>query len=368
MESKKYYSHIAGLKGIACVLIMIGHFLGLYKYAQQFLPGIPFLNAVLDSKMSFLLDEGYWLYLFFFISGYLISKARVNTVSEIAVKSLNRFFRLAFPILFSYLIIYFIYTAFGFYNDQTANLFQCTWFQEFYRGQYSIIQVLTSPMDVLLSGNCVLNSPYWVLKEMFAASVMIYVLRYVYSLLSKNNEALCFFVLILVTFAFIMGSSPIIAACLIGMLLSVYEEVDGILKKPYFSFGVILLAMTQYAFSGTYLFNLFFVFLILYVPESKLFDGFLSLKPIQFLGKISWGIYSFHWPLMCSLGAMLMITMEPEMGLLNSYALSCGLTAIATLMVSVVFYFTFERLSSYLSKKIDICLEKLISKFSLLKS
>lgn len=361
MESKKYYSHITGLKGIACVFIMIGHFLGLYKFSEQFLPSIPFLDVVLDSKASFLIDEGYWLYLFFYISGYLISKASVKSASEIVVKSINRFLRLAFPILFSYLIIYLIYTTIGFYNNQTASLFQGSWFQTFYLEQYSIMHVLKSPTDVLLSGNCAMNAPYWVLKEMFAASVIIYVLKYFYSILSKKNEALCFFILIIITFAF-MIISPIITACLIGMLISLYEEVDGILKKSYFSFGAILVAMTQYLFSGTYVFNLFFVFLILFVPRSKIFNCVLTWKPVQFLGKVSWGIYSFHWPLMCSLGAMLIIALQPQMGLLNSYGLSCVLMTIATFLISVAFYLSFERLSSYLSKKIDHYLRKAVSK------
>lgn len=61
MESKKYYSYITGLKGIACIFIMIGHFLGLYKYSQQFLPSIPLLDTILNSRVSFfwMRDTGY---------------------------------------------------------------------------------------------------------------------------------------------------------------------------------------------------------------------------------------------------------------------------------------------------------------------
>lgn len=366
MEQKKYYSHVAGLKGIACIFIMLGHYLGLYKYSQQFSPSIPLLDTILNSRISFFLDEGYWLYLFFFLSGYLVSKSQVKTVSDIVMKSLNRFFRLAFPVFFAYLLIYLIYCLFGFYSGQTTNLFQCDWFQKYYSEQYSIIHVLRSPIDVLFLGNSTLNAPYWVLRDMFIASIIVYILKRFYLFLSKKNEALCFSVFVTVTFA-AETVSPIIAACLIGMIISIYEDVEGILSKPYFSFWAIIIALSQHIFSGTSILNLFFVFLILCVPKVRLFDRILSSRPVVFLGKISWGIYSFHWPLMCSIGALLIINLHPQTGLINAFSLACISSALITLVVSVIFYYTFERFSSHLSTTIAACLKQITSRLSLLR-
>lgn len=361
MESKKYYHYLTGLKGIACILIMIGHYLGLYKYSEQFVPSVSFLDTILHSRISFILDEGYWLYLFFFISGYLVSKAQVKTIAEVFMKSINRFFRLAFPVFFSYLVIFLIYSLFGFHNAQTANLFQCDWFQIFYYyEQYSIIDVLRSPISVLFFGEVVLNGPYWVLKEMFIASIIIYLVKYFYPILSGKNEAICFSVLIIVTLIMAL-ESPVIAACLIGMLVSLCEDIDGLQSKSYFSFWAIIVAMSQFAFFGTYLFNVFFVFLIIYIPKVDIFNRILSSKPVLFFGKISWGIYSFHWPLICSLGALLIIHLQPQIGLLNAYVLACVLSALITFFVSVGFYFTFEKLSSRLSKTIAAVLKQILS-------
>ena len=110
-RKKGYQNHITGLKGAACVLIMLGHFLGLYKYAQQFEPRFRLIDFILDSRFSFFLNEGYWLYLFFVISGYLIAKSEIKSIKDVIYKIINRFFRFAFPIFFAYLVIFTIYLA-----------------------------------------------------------------------------------------------------------------------------------------------------------------------------------------------------------------------------------------------------------------
>lgn len=366
MESKKHYNYITGLKGISCILILAGHYLGLYKHAQQFAPRISLLDAVLNSPFSFFLKEGYWLYLFFFISGYLVAKTNIKKPGEIVIKSIRRFFRLAFPVFFAYLLIYILYILIGFHNVSTSALFHCDWFQNYYSEQYSIVHVLRSPIDVLLCGRVVLNGPYWVLRDMFFSSIIIYILKSCYLFLSQKNEAICLSIMVIITVAFVF-ISPIIASCLIGMLISIYEDVEGILKKPYFAFWAIIISMLQYALSATYIFNVFFIFLILFIPRVKFIDNIFSSSPFRFLGKISWGIYSFHWPLMCSLGSILIIQLQPQIGLLNSYAIACIISSLATFIIAVIFYYTFERLSSYLLANIDICIKRIASQFSVRK-
>lgn len=365
METKKPY--ISGLKGISCVLIMIGHFLGLYKYAEQFLPNISPLDAFIHSRISYILNEQYWLYLFFFLSGYLVAQSRVETVGDVVIKSVKRFFRFAFPIFFAYLVIYLIYILIGFHNANTIVLFQCEWFQNFYSEQYSFMQVLRSPIDVLFYGACSLNQPYWVLKEMLVASIIIYILKYCYLSLSKKNEALCFSALIIITFSF-FSVSPVIFACLIGMLVSICENIPEILTKSYFAFWIMLIALFQYLLFQHFVFNIFFLFLIIFVPKVNFINNILSSKLFVFLGEISWGVYSFHWPLMCSLGALLIITLQPTVGLLYAFAIACVIVSIITLVISFIFNLTFERLSSYLSSRIDTHLKQIVSKLSTRKS
>ena len=105
-DNYKYY--IDGLKGVACFFIMIGHFLGIYKYSENFPEDIVALNRLLTSKFSFLLNEGWWLYLFFVVSGYLVGKSTVRTIKDLLVRCVKRILRFVLPISFSYFIIYII--------------------------------------------------------------------------------------------------------------------------------------------------------------------------------------------------------------------------------------------------------------------
>ena len=80
-----------------------------------------------------------------------------------------------------------------------------------------------------------------------------------------------------------------------------------------------------------------------------------------FFGKISWGVFSFHWPVICSLGALLIMKLNAVMGLASAYAVSCVLALIVTIALSEGFYYTLEKLATLLTKDIDTCMKRLLS-------
>lgn len=362
-DRQTYYYHLNGLKGFACLLIMLGHYLGLYKYSQSFIPSIRIIDILNNSSFSFLIDESYWLYLFFVVSGYLVSKSKINNLSDVITKTISRFLRLALPILFSYFLIYLIYFTVGFHTVETNTLFQCQWYQNFYTEVYTIKDVLLGPIDVLLFGKCLLNDPYWVLQMMFFSSLLIYFLKLIFSKFSTSkHESLVFSILIVFTMVS-YAISPIISACLVGMLVSFYE--DGEIKsKPCYAFWFLFVAMSIYILPGALKSTLFFAALIVFVPRIKIIETVFSSKPIQFIGKLSWGIYSFHWPIICSFGALFILGLTSHIGLIQSYFVSFVIIFLFTLLFSVCFYCSFERLSSFITKQATACLVKLINGIS----
>ena len=346
-----YYYHLNGLKGMSCIFVMIGHYLGLYKYAETFTPSIDIIDFVNNSKFAFMFHERYWLYLFFVVSGYLVSKSKIENLKDLMTKIVNRFLRLALPILFSYFFIYLIYLIFGVHAVETNTIFQNKWYQSFYQFSYSIKDVLFSPIFVLLLGKHSMNWPYWCLRMMFLSSIVIYVIKFTLEKSKKKYESFIFSLLIIFVLLSYFYISEVLSACLVGMLVSLYEKSD-INTKSCYAFWFIFVAMAIDIFPRTIKTILFFASLIIYIPQIKPFNSFFSSKLMQFLGNISWGIYSFHWPIICSLGALSILKFTEYIGLTKSYYISFMGGIFLTFVLSIGFNYFIEPLITYIKNKI----------------
>lgn len=296
--------------------------------------------------------------MFFVISGYLIAKARIESIRDVVYRVTNRFFRFAFPILFAYLVIFTVYLTIGFHTAETKPLFQCDWYQSYYHGQYTFTDVIFGPIMVIL-GKPVLNAPYWVLKNMFISSIAIYGLKYGLTRLFAQRDELAFSIMMGLLFAS-LAVSHIITACLIGMVISLYGDNKRIISSPVFAVWSMIVCMAIYFLPSNAAASIFFSSLVLLIPRVEWIDRLLCSKAFQFLGRISWGIYSFHWPLICSLGAMIIVKYSSQIGLSNAYLAACILTGIATIVLSTLFFHTFEKLASYYTLRVSQFFQRII--------
>ena len=347
------------MKGIACILVLTGHYLGIYKYAQSFCPSIHLIDAINKSPLSFLIDEGCWLHLFFVISGYLATKTKIHDLAELCSKIIKRFLRLAFPIFFSCTIIFLIYKFIGFHHKETSHLFQSIWFQhQYYSAGFTFKDVLLSPIKILIMGDDSLNRPYWVLAMMFFSSVLIYLINYFFYNIKSSSKikiqyGLELAVIILCSFVF-----PILSAHMIGMLLSDCQEHYNQYKK-FYSSGIILIILSILFLPEKIIESFIFAILIFLVPRLAWLDKFMSLKIFQSSGNISWGVYSFHWPLIYSVGALCIINFYSNYGLITAFIIGFVTVIFTTILLSVFFYFTFDKISSIFTNIIyRLCLKK----------
>ena len=109
---------IDGLKGIACVLIMVGHFAEIYVLAQDISAIDANIIHRFPSFLSILFTTSFWVRLFFVISGYLICKSRINNFYDVIRKSLLRFLRFYLPILAASIIILLMGLLIGFHTAE----------------------------------------------------------------------------------------------------------------------------------------------------------------------------------------------------------------------------------------------------------
>jgi len=68
--------YIDGMKGLTCLFVLLGHFTGIYRYAEDATAIESRVTQILTKgPLSFFTAESFWLYLFFVISGYLLVKS-----------------------------------------------------------------------------------------------------------------------------------------------------------------------------------------------------------------------------------------------------------------------------------------------------
>lgn len=87
--------------------------------------------------------------------------------------------------------------------------------------------------------------------------------------------------------------------------------------------------------------------------ETPIID-FISMIHADFLlGDISFGVYSFHWPIYCSLGAALMLKLWSGLGAKISVIIAIIVSMGMVIAVSYIFSLTCERWSSLFLKNIE---------------
>jgi len=155
----------------------------------------------------------------------------------------------------------------------------------------------------------------------------------------------------------------------IGSMLAILQFMRSPFIKKYFTGLVLLLAAMNFIF---YFINKEFQFTYPYLAivgyttfamlfaiivheaiqgENKIINFLLNIKPLRFFGKISYGLYVFHWPVYLILyswveGKVKTITNLSESNLV--IVVSVLLTLIG-ILISIISFYTFE--SYFLKKK-----------------
>ena len=169
---------------------MFGHFSGLYKYAQDYSAiDVAFLHSF-PSALTIFITESFWLRLFYILSGYLVSKSKIQTIKDLGRKVFLRFLRLALPLLGASFFILLLTSVFGVHNRDIQHIVSNQWMGGFFSKQLTFIDAFKEPFKVLLLGRCTFNSVWWVLKDMFFASLFVYVITYLKNLLSSTKSVL----------------------------------------------------------------------------------------------------------------------------------------------------------------------------------
>lgn len=206
---------------------------------------------------------------------------------------------------------------------------------------------------------------------MFYASIIMYALLYINER-TKNNFTVISGSLITFIALFFIVDKRNIAVCIIGMALRfIQPSINRIIKKDRLAVLIFIFSIAMPFFGGHYILSriakhlypafpsikanviiFYFSIMLLVVHRVSFAKKILSSKPFLFLGKISFGIYSFHWPVYISIGALIMTKMLPEYSLFKSISAASAVCVLITFVLAIIYHYTFESFSMKLIGKI----------------
>lgn len=347
MQSQRE-GYLDGMKGLACRFILLGHFTGIYKYAENASQiDSWFVRILTEGPVSFFTAESFWLYLFFVISGYLlIMSTPPPKIGDFLVKCTKRVLRLAIPIWGTAIFIFVIQNTIGFYNHSVQAIVQNTWLTHLYGSRLTILDILKEPFFVLILGTSKFNSPFWCLRDMLISSFLIYGVSWICKSKKAETIAIC----VLAVLAAITGRS-IVMACLCGSCAKLLREKTEIQSKKHIIVLVGLLLPLVAFFVGNLVFtSVSFACFLIAVPQEERVKSIFECKLAKRLGAVSFGIYALHWPTINSIGCWFIVkftnTLRSDMVML--VALLCCI--LVTLVLAALFRMTVEKMTARVCK------------------
>jgi peptidoglycan/LPS O-acetylase OafA/YrhL len=336
--------YVDGMKGLACLFVLLGHFTGIYKYAENATAIDSWFTRMLTKgPLSFFTAESFWLYLFFVLSGYLLTMSTPpRKCSEFLKKCIKRVLRLAIPIMGAAVFTFAIQCTIGFYNFKIQDTVSNTWLTHLYGTQLTLRDIIEEPFRVLLLGSSKFNSPFWCLRDMLLASVIIYAVGWL-----CQTEKLKGFTLGALILLGAIVNRGVIVACLVGAMTGFLRQKIITLKAPNAVAVCGVLSPAVAFFTGNlYVIDVAFAFCLLSVPLVPQVKFFFEADFVKKIGNVSFGIYALHWPVINSIGLGILYGLDKTLNPAPLMLLSLAGVLLVTFVLAIIFKVTVERLTS----------------------
>lgn len=345
-----------GLRGVAALVVTFSHFV------CAFLPAwLPIYSAspawIAHTPLALLFNGSFPVAIFFVLSGFVIAL----TASKLAYPALLncgvRYFRLAVPACASTVYAWLLLKFFASDLESARAALGSLWLYDTYgRDLPSFMAAFRNGLvDVFYTGDSAFNNVLWTMKKEFLGSCVIYLLysrpvfRFrLYCLITGLIATLCiqrfaytaFFAGALIyetrmTHQYSQFSHAILFALslLLGMLttpfLDLYPTLSVLNHMPTLVPGDT--TMSLWVTLGA-------IGLVYSVRHLRAVRSVLMAWPAQFLGRISFGLYLTHVPLLCTLFAGMAVS-----GVLP-WPMRLTLMAVAYVPVILIAGYIFTRL------------------------
>lgn len=396
----KRISYIDGLRGIACILVFVNHFLMAFYPASYFGADAPshFANGLdsfyAQSFLSVFSNGNFWVCVFFVISAFIISYKILRKSDENAEQYraslsnglIKRYPRLMLPVFVVCLLILSASWLGLFVNNAAAQITGSSLMLGRYEYRLSVYDLLTSAfVKIWFFSDETFSNSFWMLSTLFLGGFLSNILSIMAG--RKNRRMLFlygFFALLCIAadslyLTFVLGTSLAYIvvryeALLVRIRSSFFSKIfmffllllglfiggypSGIVPTNYYRFlnhlPASLTPTNFYHMIGAF----FVISAIVFLPQIQ---KILSVKPILFLGDVSFAVYLFNLPFIFSFSsAMLLWLSTTAIG--PNYQLCAAIIFISSGILLLLLSYLFHRyVESFCSKVTDAILSFIIT-------
>jgi len=302
----KRLEYLDSLRGLAAYAVVAGHF-----FPDSWVKRLPIINLVTDTKLA--------VCLFFILSGVVLTKQNyIKNINIwwIPIQVAARLIRLAIPVFFVALFVWFLVYSNLLFNGRLPNGYE---FWEAYigliNGEIDLMRVIYFSFIetfFLYDNKTTLITPAWTMRPEFIGSILVFIYAYLnHKGVIRNIPYLLILVSIICVFTY--KYLPALFYCgffLTGVALKKISE-DNLtwLKYPLLSLISILIIKTILELFDIDSFELDYIFaslIIFFLMHAKSIHEVMSWRPFLWLARISFVLYLLHVPLIASFGLNLL--------------------------------------------------------------
>lgn len=366
------------LRGIACIIVVLSHlsltfFPQLHNYfSQENFPSSDFLASMHNSPFLFFISGTGAVYIFFILSGYVLTAASLNAKNpKIKLKTsiIKRYPRLAIPALCSCIISYLTFHIPIDLSKTTA------WFSQLIPQNISFLNsIYSSLITPFIFADSEYNTVLWTMKNELIGSLIIFYLIYLKNIQKIKKFYFLIFLFLIISLSiskiFLLG----ILSFILGMTIYHMKNINKYLSLLLLILGLYFIGFHKTSISYQFIYkasnyskksydytifieSLFITYAIL---KSHYLSQILSQKFLIKLGELSFSIYLNHLVVLYTIGIPVFnfFIKNLEQSFFFSAITSSLITIFTSIIFSILFYKLVDKYSINISNKLANYIKK----------
>jgi len=315
-----------GLRGIAALSVVVHHFC--CAFLSRYVTGVSdHPSWFVDTPLGIVVNGRFSVYIFFVLSGFVVSRAALKSNDPVYVNIPLRYLRLALPATASAILAWGLLTLMPNAATRSSDILSNSWLLHGYQNQIpNIFHALYEGLiGIFIHGDSGFNNALWTMRIEAIGSMVIYLLYGEKNALIRRELLIALGIVTLFMpcyFCFLLGALMMElwsmgklkfgyprTALLAGILLGFPGY--GFVKRLHIPYVRHSRGALQVGESTSLIAPLAAALILYAVLNYEPLEKFLSSRIPRYLGRISFPLYLVHSPLLLTVFASVYVWINP---------------------------------------------------------